>query len=114
MKYNANYYSVPMHWLVDDLVHYFSKHSIGTSLSSIITPIVRFRHHAYMSSLTPSGNVTGIFGDGGVLQTVMQGEGGGVAEIRERGVRDFIFGKLTVILKKIQDFLMRLLTAYLR
>ena len=30
-------------------------------------------------------------------QTVLQGEGGGIAEIRERGIGDFIFGKLTVI-----------------
>ena len=32
------------------------------------------------------------------MQTVLQGEGGGIAEIRERGVGDFIFGKLTTIL----------------
>ena len=38
---------------------------------------------------------TGI--SGGVLQTVLQGEDGGIAEIRERGVGDFIFGELTVI-----------------
>ena len=34
-------------------------------------------------------------GDGGVLQTVL--EGGGIAEIREKRVGDFIFGNLTVI-----------------
>ena len=28
----------------------------------------------------------------GVLQTVLQEEGGGIAEIREKGVGDFIFG----------------------
>ena len=31
--------------------------------------------------------------------------GGGIAEIRERGVGDFIFGKLTVILKNFQKIL---------
>ena len=40
---------------------------------------------------------TGISEGGGVLQTVLHGEGGGIAEIRQRGVGDFIFGKLTVV-----------------
>ena len=44
-------------------------------------------------------------GRGGVLQTVLQGEGGGIVEIRERGVGDFIFGKLTVILKNLSKIL---------
>ena len=41
---------------------------------------------------------------GGVLQTVLQGEGGGISEIRKRGVGDFIFGKLTVIFKIFKTF----------
>ena len=37
---------------------------------------------------------TGIAGGGG---SIANGIAGGIAEIRERGVGDFIFGKLTVI-----------------
>ena len=38
------------------------------------------------------------------METVLKGEGGGIAEIRERGVGDFIFGKLTVIFLIFQKF----------
>ena len=45
---------------------------------------------------------TGISGGGGFITNGIAG--GGVPEIRERGVGDFIFEKLTVIFKNLSNF----------
>ena len=66
--------------------------------------------HIYDRPVTLLSVLAGISGEG-VLQTVLQGEGGGIVELRERGVGDFIFGKLTVIFKIFQNFLVRLIAA---
>ena len=43
-------------------------------------------------------------GEGGSIANGITGGGGGIAEIRERGVGGFIFGKLTVVFLIFKNF----------